>query len=208
MKWNRTSTVIGPGLESRKYDDWLFAPRLRNLHMPAWMAKKVGREVPAGSSFINQICIPVVFQVPWGKTNNGRTPEDHHINSNESHIIDSSWGMDRGCGVVASNFSPHQDSSSKGAIGVRMHEDLRIKTRCGTAPWKLANCKVNNYATDILAHKKVVSAVIRKRLYEGTGGRLCIVTEQVLSNWSLMRESRLNLDSSVEWWSRALKTCT
>jgi len=60
----------------------------------------VGQEVPAGSSFINQMGTPVVFQVPWGKTNKTilLTPAS----------LTSSWGMDRGCGVVASNFS--QDS--------------------------------------------------------------------------------------------------
>jgi hypothetical protein len=32
----------------------------------------MGMNVPAGSSFINEVSIPVVFQVPWGKTNKGK----------------------------------------------------------------------------------------------------------------------------------------
>jgi hypothetical protein len=38
MKWNRAQHSTGPGPELRKYDDQLFAPSLRILHMPAWMA--------------------------------------------------------------------------------------------------------------------------------------------------------------------------
>jgi hypothetical protein len=39
VKWIRTQhstwALTGPGSELRKYDDWLFAPSLRILHMPA-----------------------------------------------------------------------------------------------------------------------------------------------------------------------------
>lgn len=53
----------------------------------------VGWEVPAGSSFINQMGIPIVSQVPCAKTN--RWKDDHTLLTNESHTIvgnGSMWG--------------------------------------------------------------------------------------------------------------------
>jgi hypothetical protein len=64
----QSATPMGPKL--REYDDRPSPLLCGSLHAE-WRLRGLREwgDVPAGSSFINEVGIPVVFQVPWGKTN-------------------------------------------------------------------------------------------------------------------------------------------
>jgi len=97
----QSAAVGAPIQKLRKYDDRLLL-LLRILHMPAGTAEencRVGQEVPAGSSFINQVCIP--GRVPGtvgGKTStvDERTNQTY---SKESHVIVENGSRVWGSGV-------------------------------------------------------------------------------------------------------------
>jgi hypothetical protein len=91
----------GPGSKLRDYDDWHLPPLPLLSAFSTCQRGQGNCGVEFGACRVQfHKSDPIVSQVPWGKTNRRRT-----IVLTPTSLT-SSWGMDRACGVMASNFSP------------------------------------------------------------------------------------------------------
>jgi hypothetical protein len=136
MKWNRTQLSAGPGSELRKYDDGLLTPSLRIPHMPAWMAKGIAG---LGGACRVQFRKSDGYPGKCSRYRGIRQMDGGTILLGFSPTSLTSWVMDRGCGVMASNFSPTFELL-EGFQPTLTHTVLtadRGVTRCGMASWKL-----------------------------------------------------------------------